>query len=154
MSEALLLDKYTDQIESDSVSAELDRRGATFFLAAHPEFYGSPKNAQLLQDWINERGGCGSARNFTLAYRALQNSGKLEKRPLPKLEPVGELTMEERGITSLRNLAYVRNGENITSQDRAEFADKPYESDVARKKRDENLRRAATADRIARTASK
>jgi hypothetical protein len=130
------------------MAALLDRKGAEAFLEAHPDFYGSEKNAQLLQDWVNQHGGCGSARNFEIAYRVLSAAGKLERRPKPKPEPPRRPTLEERGIIDLRNVRVVR--EAVTPEDRAKYADKPYESDVARKKRDEALRLAAVRDRIAR----
>ena len=144
------LDRYDDQGESEGLAAFLDRRGAEMFMENPPSgYYPCPKNAELLENWIRSHGAAYiSARNLSIAYEVLSAAGKLDKRPEPKPEPPRKPTLEEQGIIDLRNVRVARD--SVTPEDRAKYADKPLESDVERKTRDEALRWAAVKDRLAR----
>lgn len=109
---------------------------ATAFLKACPEYdqnFASRKNSDVLVQWLKGRNLGVTVENLLKAFEACVKNRTI--RP----------TKEGQGIIDLNKAVFVR--EAITSEDREKWADKPYESDVARKKRDEALRRAALADR-------
>jgi len=125
----------------------LDSKAGERFKELHPDYYGCERNSSLLRGWIVARGGCVSLRNLEYAFHALKDS--LEKRPSEPVESVRKTNNgSDRGVIRVADVRVVRDP--VTPEDRAIFADKPFESDVTRKKRDEQLRRVATADRIAR----
>jgi hypothetical protein len=142
------LDRYSDQNER-GMSDILDVRQAQQFTELHPEIYFSERNAELLQGWICSRGGCISVRNLEIAARELSKTGALETRPpnppVPARKPNNG---SDRGVVRVANTIFVRD--SVRSEDRSKYADQPYESDVVRKKRDEQLRLAATRDRLER----
>jgi hypothetical protein len=148
------LDLYSDTNHEPETDEHLDVVAAQRFADLHGiegdgSVYLSERNSALLRGWLFSRGARISVRNLEIAAREL--AGQLEKRAEPEPEPVSQI---DRGIKSFRNTTVVRVGGNVSRQDIEVYADKPYESDVARKKRDEALRRAATADRIARRTTR
>jgi hypothetical protein len=143
------LDLYSDTNHEPETDAHLDIVAAQRFADLHGidgdgTVYLSERNSALLRGWLFSRGARISVRNLEIAAREL--AGQLEQRPAPEPQPIPHV---DRGIKSFRNATVVRVGGNISREDIEAYSDKPFESDVARKKRDEVLRRAATADRIA-----
>lgn len=112
------------------------------FKEACPDWklFQSKKNGDILESWLDNHGleatteNLFKAFNFCVAHKLI--------RP----------TLEAQGIISTKNTIVIRDA--VTAEDRQKFADKPYESDVARKKRDAELRRQAIAERVARKARK
>lgn len=137
------------------------------------------ENGSLLAGWINSRGVVFSLRNCWVAWRDLRTDGLLvRKAPQPavtvvprgaeptpvlsesalrKSSPAGRPISPELKQQYERELAEQRERNRDASmpvpmtleEARQNFADKPYESDIARKKRDRNLRAEAVASRVA-----
>jgi hypothetical protein len=96
----------------------------------------SKKNGDVMEKWLDDRGLDVTVENL---FKAFQYCVKARL-----ITP----TSAAQGIISTKNTIVVRDA--VSSADREKFADKPFESDVARKKRDEQLRLAAIRDRVAR----
>lgn len=111
-------------------SADLNRVGAKNFVENNPDFYGCEENAEVLENFINSHGGSGSERNFAIAYQTLKHV--LIQRPV---EPEPVLKPE-----TLQGVPIIFIPDSRTADTLETFADKKYESDVTRKKRDERLR--------------
>lgn len=127
---------------------QLDREAAQKFADLHGEngdgtVFLCKNNSDLLLNWLKERNARVSLKNLEIAARELAD--ELEPRPEPDPEPTAPV---ERGIKRMGEVTFLRDA--ISAAHRERYADKPYESDVARKKRDEQLRRDAIAERYAR----
>lgn len=100
------------------------------------KIFQSKKNGDIIQQWLDDHGlevtigNLFRAFDFCVAHKLI--------RP----------TLQAQGIISTKNAVVIRDG--ISPEDRAKFADKPFESDIARKKRDEQLRLAAIRNRVER----
>jgi hypothetical protein len=108
------------------------------FKQACPDWtnFQSKKNGDALEKWLDDRGLDVTVENLFKAFQYCVKARLI--RP----------TSAAQGIISTKNTIVVRDA--VSSADREKFADKPFESDVARKKRDEQLRLAAIRDRVAR----
>jgi hypothetical protein len=141
------LDRYSDQNER-GLSDELDIRQAQRFTELHPEIYFSERNGSLLRGWIESRGGCISVRNLEIAARELLKQGALETRPVIPEPAPSEPT--KYSPPKVRRVIPTQAEQQLHAEVVSRYADRPFENDVARKKRDEQLRRASIADRIAK----
>ncbi len=126
---------------------EANAEGCENFIMRHPEFYQSDFNAAALMAWLDERHVPYTLKNLEIAYAAQQQAGLIEKRaastrPAPKkivTTPVegriatAEPTAEERSVLE-------------------KTKDDPSLTDHACTKRDELLRRAAIASRVANSS--
>jgi hypothetical protein len=137
--EIALQDAIADGRVEKSNREELD--AAREFLKVCPEYdrnFACRKNSDALIRWLESRALPITTENLFKAFEACVKNRTI--RP----------TKEGQGIINLKQATYIRAGQNIMAEDRKKYADHPYESDVVRKKRDEELRRAAAEDRIAR----
>jgi hypothetical protein len=101
-------DKYNSKC-SEQMLDVLDRRGLEQFLEwAGDRWYGSDKNCQLMQQWIEEHTDCYSLRNCQVAFNDLREQGLLETpddgRGNPIYTPQEKPDRGVKRITSTINL--------------------------------------------------
>ncbi len=110
----------------------LDRQGAQQFMLNHEaDYFPCEVNAHKLQGWLKAHpGACGSERNFEIAYRVLSAENELLQRPAPPEEPPSEPIR-----TPIIFIPDSRQPDTL-----AEYADKKFDTDIQRKRRDEQLR--------------
>jgi hypothetical protein len=99
----------------------------------YAEIYANRANSETLQSYLTRHKLAVTVENSQAAFSYCLAHSLL--RPA------------QTNFYDMKKAVFVRD--SVTPEDRSEYADRPFESDVARKKRDEQLRRAAIADRIA-----
>jgi len=127
--------------EPADIMNDIECEGARAFLAAHPEFYATPFNGQMLGVWCAQRAVPITRKNLEVAHRDLAERGLLEIPATPQSGPLGIETVPVRGGSAVAP---------PTAEEAAflkKVADDPALTDHARRKRDELLRRAAVAQR-------
>jgi hypothetical protein len=137
----------TNDVMEQKFYQDLNRIGARHFMANHPEFFPCEVNAVKMEGWLNEHHAIGSERNFEVAYRVLTEERELLPRPAeprPQSEPESQRADKSDWVT------YVFIPDGLTDADRKQYVDDHSLSDHTRKKKMEELRRAAIADRYAR----
>jgi hypothetical protein len=120
----------------------INSQGAQAFKDANPDFPFSPANADALTEWCKSKNYPMVRANLELAWKELDAAGKLEEAPV-------EVPDELRG--NLHRVDVVTTpveGRLLepTAADRKKWADTG--SDYQRKKKDNDLKRAAVAERI------
>jgi hypothetical protein len=128
---------------------QVNREGVLAFLAANPKFPRTEGNATAIQDFLDQRNVPWTRANLELAWRELAARGTIEEVPVVTEIPpekLGELHRAE-----VKPVAAVQVAPPTADEKKAlaELADKPGDTDWQRKARDEQLRRLATASRIA-----
>jgi hypothetical protein len=127
--------------------ARVNNEGCSAFKAAHPEFPATKKNSQALIDWCENERVPMTRSNLETAWRDLKSEGKLEG-VTPTQNAIGKLVKTEIEIRPVEAAQVAEP----TPQERKTLEatkDDPGLSDHQRKARDEKLRRAATASRLA-----
>lgn len=127
--------------------ARVNAEGCEAFKAAHPEFPATDKNSQALINWCEAELAPMTRKNLEIAWRELKAEGKLEAKPAAQ-ETIGKLVTNEIEIRPVEAAQVAEP----TSQERKTLEatkDDPGLSDRQRKARDEKLKRAATASRLA-----
>ena len=123
------------------------REGCAAFRAA----YGKPlseKNAQALLDWVKQRNAPATRKNLEIAFRVLRHEGKLREDKPAEQAAIGKLITNEVRIRPIQaaQVAGPTDDEQVILD---KTKDDSSLSDHARKQRDEKLKRAATASRLA-----
>ena len=127
--------------------ARVNAEGCEAFKVAHPEFPATENNSQALIDWCEAELAPMTRKNLEVAWRELQAEGKLEQAE-PTQEAIGKLYTKEIEIRPVEaaQVAEPTDDEKTTLD---KLRDDPSLSDGTRKRRDEQLKRAATASRLA-----
>jgi hypothetical protein len=123
---------------------EANAEGCENFIARHAEFYQSEFNAAALLSYLDERLAPYTLKNLEIAYTARLEAGLIAKRPpapKPAARKISTIPAEGR-LASAEPTAEERSVLEKTKDD-------PNLTDHARRKRDELLRRAAVASRVA-----
>lgn len=75
---------------------EFNRKSVELFYSQHPEYYPTPKNFQVIRDYlVAQEVGISTADCWAKAFERLTAFGLLEERPLPAPESVPTETLEE-----------------------------------------------------------
>jgi hypothetical protein len=127
--------------------ARVNAEGCAAFKAANPDLPLTEKNSQALIDWCELERVPMTRKNLEVAWRELQAEGKLEAKSDVQ-EAIGKLYTKEIEIRPVEaaQVAGPTSDEKATLD---KLRDDPSLSDGTRKARDEKLRRAATASRLA-----
>lgn len=139
------LDQFRDfDLQGFDNIEELNRVGCEAFVAAHPDFHKSDFNSVSLMKWCNDRNVPFALRNLEIALHAQLEAGLIQKRPTaPTLAPKKITTAPVEGRLATAE---------PTTEERSvleKTKDDPSLTDHVRKKRDEVLRRASVASRVA-----
>jgi hypothetical protein len=142
------LDQFADfDLQGFDDVEELNRVGCEAFVAAHTEFRKSDFNSLALMKFCNDRNVPFTLRNLEIALRAQLEAGLIEKHPsAPRPAPQKIVTTVVEG----RSATAEPTQEEMAFLDKV--ADNPKLSDHQRKARDEKLRRAAVASRVAKSS--
>jgi hypothetical protein len=125
----------------------INAQGCEAFKAAHPDLPLTEKNSQALIHWCELERVPMTRKNLEVGWRELQAEGKLEPTE-PTQEAIGKLVKAEIEIRPVMGAPTGKpTPEEAATLEKVK--DDPTLSDHQRKARDEKLKRAATASRIA-----
>jgi hypothetical protein len=137
------IEGFAEAKDKESFKAELNVEGCESFLRAHPEYPRLEAVAERIQEFLS-RGDKPMVRaNLELAYKALD---------IPRVTSVVELEPEPKKKIALNQVVAAQTADPTEEETEAleKLRDIPYLlSDAQRRVRDEKLRRAAVASRIA-----
>ncbi len=134
------LDRWED-FDSRTDREEIDCLGAEAFLQAHPSFFQSEWNGEILVAWCRSRGIPATHSNLSAAYAELKRDGLLEiptPEALPPKKPETDAFINALAKDTEAELKALEK-----------LRDDPLLSDQTRKKRDFALKRLAIASRLA-----
>jgi hypothetical protein len=125
----------------------VNNEGCEAFKAAHPDLPLTEKNSQALIDWCEAELAPMTRKNLEVAWRELQAEGKLEAKPAEQVA-MSKLLKTEIEIRPVMGAPKAKpTPEEAATLEKVK--DDSSLSDHQRKARDEKLRRAATASRLA-----
>jgi hypothetical protein len=124
---------------------KVNREGASAFFAANPSFPASAKNGQALIDWCSAQQVPLTRANLETAWRVLRSEGKIEARPVESETTKAVADLVTQPIEAAQVAPPTKEERAVLDATR----DDSSLTDHTRKKRFADLKKAATASRIA-----